>query len=57
MRFASALGWMAGTIMVLTALKSALGYGAALVVATAAFSFCIGALWGAGQHKDTAHDR
>lgn len=57
MRIAFTLGWMAGTILVLTALKSALGYGAALVVATAAFSFCIGALWGAGQIKDTTHDR
>lgn len=51
-----ASGWFVGTFITLAALKSVFGYGSALVFAIAAFSFCIGALWGAGQHKDTTHD-
>lgn len=56
MRLAFSFGWAVGVFFVLITLKYSLGYGPALVVATAAFSFCIGALWGAGQHKDTTHD-
>ena len=47
---------VAGTVLAFEVLKSAFGYGPALIVGTSALSFFIGALWGAGasasQNKD-----
>lgn len=57
MRLAFWFGWAVGVFLVLTGFKVAFGYGLALVVATAALSFCVGAMWDAGKHKDTTHDR
>lgn len=46
-------------VCALQVLKWTLGTGVALTVAVAAFSFCIGALWGAGdviKRQDTPND-
>lgn len=40
-----------GVFAILQGMKELLGYGPTLVVATAAFSFCVGAIWMAGRAK------